>query len=684
MGDINGINQFGSLVSKTGKQVSIDEIMKYDRNGNGTLESSELSSALKALELDSVDFKTIDADSNKHIDEMELTLWEQKVKIQELINKKLQEAAADTVLAPKIADIQAGLVELMNEFLNEDHQYISILSVSFEDKLNVKYEELKAGIYANDPTTVQNSVIDELYNEIILKGYSAEEAQAMTKTLEAKAKTYAASYSGENLNADLKTFLSDYIFKSDKERAEDAINTYREVEAGINDGYTSEEDLATLKEAVTAMFQEFIKQGITIRFCGINILSTAAISQALKQYTNAENLKKDINAALDSLSDTTKAEELRNDAVLEAEKQEYEQFKKVTGDKYVINSGLVNLSAVPGINDKIVYTGRHEKERIQDIAREAIEKGKIKEQMEAQIRVVTQDYNIEFDKVKNVFENVYNSSLMQALENITYEKTNHRKINKKKEYTTDQTLKEIIDNFISIFNTNMPLAINTLNASFGDINTEDLNLTKLNQTETVDEKGNVTTSNIKDADGNTPEYDFTKLYEQGKTVTVEKKGADYFVTVAEQILDGLKAQLLQKAQASCRANGVTFDRSAFDNIFDNAKVEALGKGVSGVDSKGSISGKKSTVAIAGSGAVAAGAVGTCTALAISAGAMSAVPVAGWIGAGVCLVAAACFAIFGKGHHSSSTLDTRTLVDTFTETFKENYTKWVNDEKAKKA
>ena len=129
-------------------------------------------------------------------------------------------------------------------------------------------------------------------------------------------------------------------------------------------------------------------------------------------------------------------------------------------------------------------------------------------------------------------------------------------------------------------------------------------------------------------------------------------------------------------------------------MFNNAKLAAVNLAVTGRGhrhSKGAIAGSAAGTAATGTvaGAAAATVAGwssagvaslSSTLLGVSV-ASSAVPVIGWAAAGVGLVAAALTTIFGIGKKSVSSLNTRTLMDTFTQQFKENYTLWVENEKA---
>ena len=148
--------------------------------------------------------------------------------------------------------------------------------------------------------------------------------------------------------------------------------------------------------------------------------------------------------------------------------------------------------------------------------------------------------------------------------------------------------------------------------------------------------------------------------------------------------------MLKKAKAMCEANGIEFDNTVFTTMFNNAKSTAMHAGVSGIDSKGVSISFGSTAVGAGIGAGAVGAAGASigaivggTAGAALFGAGAAIgSVAGPIGTAVGAVVGGLISLFGSGNHSSSTLDTKKLLDTLTDTFKVNYTAWVDTEKVK--
>ena len=95
---------------------------------------------------------------------------------------------------------------------------------------------------------------------------------------------------------------------------------------------------------------------------------------------------------------------------------------------------------------------------------------------------------------------------------------------------------------------------------------------------------------------------------------------DYTERTAEKLIDSLESQLRRNVISMCNANGVEFDEAIFNTMFTNSKGTAISDGVSYTEHKG------------------------------------------WLG------------ILTKGY--SSTFNPSTLMTTFVDDFKTDYTAWV--------
>lgn len=265
---------------------------------------------------------------------------------------------------------------------------------------------------------------------------------------------------------------------------------------------------------------------------------------------------------------------------------------------------------------------------------EQLEKS-LKPQMKEQIQKMLQEKGIPFENIEQVFENIYNTTFTEVFNSDGMVSSKHKSWFHRGKASVN--VKNFVDNFITTFNTNIAKAIDEMNKSSKDFDTIDIDFTQAGK----DENGNA----IKDE---TTGADLSTLYASGKTITTEKHGADYYVSIAEKMIDRMKSQMLKKAKAMCNANGVTFDESAFQSMFNNAKSIAVNTAVTGVTSSSGIPW------LLCAGAVASGPIG-------------------WVAGGIAAAA------IGFGHHSQSWLNTRTLLDTFAENFKQNYSNWVEAE-----
>lgn len=707
------INTFGNLTSKTGKAIQIDlnEIKKFDENGDNRISEEELDNYIKSLndDFDQTEvnklFRALDKDSSADVDSEEFEVYEQKITMQSYANEKIAQAARDTNLSSHAANIRDELKDYIETFASSYKGNVSSMAESFKTALETKFESVKAGIKANDPATIQEKVLEE-FNKTLSQSFltrSSSDGTTLSEDvsdtakkriltlLEKEANNFRASYKGNSFEADLRAHLESYLKTSDSSKMSTAVTTLNTKINSYGD-YISSSELTSLKADVTEFLKEAVKQGVTINLGGTNVKSEAGIKSALAKFTTGEELISAIKSAISELSSIGLIDQVVSEAKANAEKEELTNFTSISGESYKINSSLIDFSKVDSryfSGESIHQRGKGwsgSKDKAYDEGYNILTSDGLKSQIRAQIEKMLKEKGVSFEKVEQVFENVYNQTAQDVLNSegmITgrgargLSRKGHAYIN----------VKDLCDNFITKFNENISTAINEMNASQTDFDTIDLDFSSEVLNKTEDEDGNKT--EIKDGSGNVVTDDFAQAYASGKVLTTKKHGADYYVTIAEQIIDGLRSQMLSKAKAMCQANGVEFDLSSFSTMFNNAKSIAVNAAVTGITSKG-----KSVGGITGgAGSAAAGAAGaivatdvieTCiggsTLLEFSAAA-SAIPAAGWIVAGAGALTALGFALF-SGHSSSSSLDTKTLVDTFTQNFKENFTNWVEEEKNK--
>lgn len=712
MSGFSGINQFGSLTTQNGTRVDYKYLLeKYDADGNGEISKDEFNTAIKEEKLDKVELSSVNTNGDDTIDENEMGVYEQKYKMQEAVNAMSAQITKDfsgNVKSKYIAQVTLELTNYITEYANNYQGDISGIAEDFSKELPTKYTQIKKNVLANEPSSFKSQVLDEIVNNlqtgVTTKAEGAETISDTTlikmgKLLETEANKYIKA-NPKCTESELKAHLEAFINQTDVEKMKSAADIYK---ANTNSfgPIVDNDELVDLKEYAKDFLTEAVNNGVTVKLGNRNIATTNAITTALKSYTDGNILRKDMETAISGLSTVSKKETIiAQDKIEQAEVAE-KNFINIKGSAYQINAGLLNYSKIDSryFNGGEIYQrGKGwsgSRDKAYDEGYNILTSDNMKSQIKSQIETMLKEQGITFDKIENIFENVYNQSAQEVLnsDGMITGRGARGCSSKGKAYINVKTM---IDNFVTTFNTNITKSVDEMNKSSKDFDTIDIDYSQAGK----DENGNA----IKDE---TTGADLSTLYATGKTITTRKHGADYYVSIAEKMVDRMKSQMLTKARAMCSANGVEFDETVFKTMFNNAKSIAVNAAVTGMDSDGkSFGGVAGTVGkstgivggstlAAGAGVVMADAIaGSATvgagislgASSIAAGAaVSAVPVAGWVAGGAIVVGSILSSVIGSGHHSESTLNTKTLLDTFAENFKQNYSNWVETEanKAKK-
>lgn len=682
-----GINAFGNLTKINYKEL----IEKYDADKNGELSTEELQTALKEENItDKIDISTIDTNADNKIDESEMAIYEQKYQMQQAVNDMAKTITQDfsgdksKYLETVTTDLKNYITDFANQYLKDHPNDISGMAEAFKEALPAKYDAIKKVVLANDPSTFKSAVLDNVLAELnpeyspavdgtTAKGISDTAQKKIGQVLEKEMNAYIKAHP-ECTQSELEEHLNKFLNETDAKKMESAVNTFN-TQAGAFGNYIDADELTQLKDYVKEFLTEALNNGVTVKLGGKNIATAAAITSALKGYTDGETLLQAMQEAIAGLSTVSLKDQIIAADEAEQAKKANENFKNIKGEAYKVDASVIDYSGVSGYydNSKITTKGKSgHNENIRDDARARIENGNLKAQMKAQITSMLEKNGISADKIDNIFENVYNDALNETLNGIGSTKTNHAWLNKKKKYESNVGMQEIVTNFINTFNTKIAAAIDEMNKSDSDFDTIDLDFTQAGKVQAGEEGTEGET--VTDDNGN----DLSALYASGKSVTTFKKGADYYDSIADKMIERMKSQMLTKTKNMCTANGVKFDESVFNTIFNNAKETAKKAGVSGVASNGMKYGGLAAGTGAGA-AIGAGAAVPSGLIAAVVGGSAAGPI-GW-GAGiVAALGLGIAAIIGKGQHSSSTLNTRTLLDTFLEQFKTNYTDWVEKQK----
>lgn len=405
----------------------------------------------------------------------------------------------------------------------------------------------------------------------------ADTAKRIAKELEAEADKFIKAYKGDNLQTDLKAHLEEYMNKSDAEKLKDAADAFNTGANSFGAMIDNGADLKQLKEYAKEFLLAALDKGVTVKLGGTTIKTEAAITTALKKFSDGDELKAAMEEVIAGLNTETLKNTLIKEEEIKAQEAADKAFTDIKGDAYKVDPSLIDYSSIDGYfnNGEIYERGKGwggSRDKAYAKGQEVLNNSNLKSQMKAQIESMLEAKGIPFEKIETVFENIYNQSVADTLnaEGMITGRGARGLSKKGKAYIN---IKNMVDSFVNTFNTNIAKAIDEMNASDKDMDTIDLDYTQAGK----DENGNPITQ-----DG----VDISTLYASGKTLTTKKKGEDYYVSLAEKMIDNMKSQLLKKAKAMCDANGVTFDNKVFDTMFNNAKSIAINKGVTGVNAEG--------------------------------------------------------------------------------------------------
>ena len=191
MSGFSGINQFGSLTTSNGTKIDYKYLVeKYDADGNGEISKDEFNTALKEEKLDKIDIAKINTNGDETIDEDEMAIYEQKYKMQEAVNTKSKEITRDFIGSKSqyIAQITLELTNYITEFAESYQGDVSKMAEEFTAKLPTKYAQIKADVLKNDPSTIKSNVLDEVLADIKTATTStrAGETETISDTAQAK------------------------------------------------------------------------------------------------------------------------------------------------------------------------------------------------------------------------------------------------------------------------------------------------------------------------------------------------------------------------------------------------------------------------------------------------------------------------------------------------------------------
>ena len=571
MSGFSGINQFGSLTTQSGQRLTFKD---FDKDGDGTITQDEYDTVMKEMKLDAVELSGVDKNGDKVVSEDEFAEWEQKTEMQAAVNNMAGTISKDfSRKTSSLSEVSTALKEYFEEFAASYTGEVSGMAEAFKTALPAKYEEIKSSILSKDPNTIKSNVLDEIYTDLTEpKGDGRAEVEAMpaatakriAKELEAEADKFIKGYNGENLQTDLKAHLEEYMNKSDAEKLKDAADAFNTGANSFGAMIDNGADLKQLKEYAKEFLLAALDKGVTVKLGGTTIKTEAAITTALKKFSDGDELKAAMEEVIAGLNTETLKNTLIKEEEIKAQEAADKAFTDIKGDAYTVDPSLIDYSGISGYyeNTQIHERGKGwggSRDKVYAKGEELLTNESLKSQMKAQLQSMLEEKGISFDKIANIFENVYTQSVADTL-NAEGMITGRGARGLSKKGHAYLNTKDCVDAFITTFNTNIAKAIDEMNAS-----DKDMDLWDIDYTQTVtDDDGNV-------------EQELLEAMQDGSSISGEY--AFVYELKAEKMIDKLQSTMLMKAKAMCDANGIEFDLTVFNTMFNNAKSSAVASSI---------------------------------------------------------------------------------------------------------
>ena len=568
MSGFSGINQFGSLTTQSGQRLTFKD---FDKDGDGTITQDEYDTVMKEMKLDAVELSGVDKNGDKVVSEDEFAEWEQKTEMQAAVNNMAGTISKDfSGKASSLSEVSTALKEYFEEFAASYTGEVSGMAEAFKTALPAKYEEIKSNAVSNDPDTVKSNVLDEIYTDLTAptvdsreesgESMPADTAKRIAKELEAEADKFIKGYNGENLQTDLKAHLEEYMNKSDAEKLKDAADAFNTGANSFGAMIDNGADWKQLKEYAKEFLLAALDKGVTVKLGGTTIKTEAAITTALKKFSDGDELKAAMEEVIAGLNTETLKNTLIKEEEIKAQEAADKAFTDIKGDAYTVDPSLIDYSGISGYyeNTQIHERGKGwggSRDKVYAKGEELLTNESLKSQMKAQLQSMLEEKGISFDKIANIFENVYTQSVADTL-NAEGMITGRGARGLSKKGHAYLNTKDCVDAFITTFNTNIAKAIDEMNAS-----DKDMDLWDIDYTQTVtDDDGNV-------------DQELLEAMQDGSSISGEY--AFVYELKAEKMIDKLQSTMLIKAKAMCDANGVKFDLTVFNTMFNNAKSSAV-------------------------------------------------------------------------------------------------------------
>ncbi len=502
MTEISGNNIFGTLL---GTKLSFEDV---DTDSDGVISKEEFKTLLDRAEADSVELSTGNTNTDKTADEDSVAMFEQETQMEAALDELKKQISIDFCGANSkyIADIAFDLKDYLEEFKSTYTGDISGMAAAFNEALPDKYAELKALYLDNDSGEVKSKVLDEII-ELQAANTDAKSIQTLGQILETAADNFIASYSGENLEADLKTYLEEYM-KSDYEKLEGNINEYKTFEDSLGT-YVDSREFEALKEQARRFLESALEQ--------VSNLQTITDQESLERFfdgiDNASELKEKMESIIASISKETLLEKVESGKITTDSAENAGENGKTENAVYSVNAEEINVT----FNNDVMKKSS---------VRSMLQKDSVKNQFKIQIVEALAERGMSFTDVEAVFNNAYAEAITEYINNPP--ESSLVKVTLRMGYKSVTRFKSdaIIKDFTEVFNSKFQEKQDNINKSDTDFDVDNIDISG---------DKNILPRNML------------------------KKAAKE-----------LRGQVYYEAHRMCKANGVAFDLHECSEIFESA------------------------------------------------------------------------------------------------------------------
>ena len=578
--------RFGNLTTQLGQQIGFNNL---DLNGDGKITRGEYGAAVRGYDFDALDLSTRGPQySGRGVTREDYQIMEQKIKMEEALQPYLQRITWEFTGANSqyAYDMNAALREYLDTFaldFEAEQEQVTNMAQVFASTLPGKYAQLKNLIINQEyynalKSRVLDRVVGSSLNEAKASSwYKAPDitndaegaiyANELGSILSSEADTFIENYTGYNLEYDLENHLRMFMNSTDTQLIQNNIYQYQN-EVNQLGVYVDPSEMERLQDsAKKLLFAAFEKQiNITIR--GFNLDSKDAISEMIDNFSNPLMLKGFMQEFIYSLSGETP----QNQALYAAKTGMSDLMLNAMGNMGgPVNPNAIYYGDIPFINNwsystqsSSIIDGETSADKMENNLTDILNADSLKFQIKQQVMYTLTQYGIPQNKIENIFENIYTASVIQTVESgAAYGTSGGWGYN-----TSFTDVGSVVSMFIENFNVNMMGALGEAGASWQDMDMVDVDYRQGLEYSSYGRE-------VIDAIENNDEVNGTSHNQARRN--------------AENLIENLRNQMLEKAQEMCASNGVRFNSGQFNAIFKQAKKSAVRTSIQQADNSRSYS-----------------------------------------------------------------------------------------------